>query len=500
MSFGPLAVAIAVTVLAIGLILLANSGRAPRTGEVAPNLAPPASNDEMESKRLNKTLTWALAVSAFMAVGLPIYFATELGRQSAFEEKFLEESVHRGEELFVEDGTSGHGFGCAGCHGAGAVGGVATFNEARSGVTVAWAAPSLNDVFYRYSRDEVRYWLVYGRQGTPMPAWGVEVGGPANDQELDDLMNYLESIQITQQEALAQVDPRVAEEVLKVRDVDRIFVDAIESQQLTIAEIEEAPAVAAILGNLVRAADSETNTPAGELTQLIANAPNGLDTDRDGLSDDDEAKVTRLLDDAADRLGRDTLGTTNIRIELDPLNSFSELNSLGEPTRDLQTVRNVAAALRAERGAVSPVAANQESILAGAQAGLEALLENQAAAKFQVDFQNIAERSFDDDLETASRAYGLYSAYCARCHTSGWSAGLPFTVEPGSGALGPSLRDGRTIVQFPDADDHVDFIINGSDNGIGYGTNGIGRGWMPGFGAVLTEEDIRLIVDYERGL
>ncbi len=500
MSFGPLAVAIAVTVLAIGLILLANSGRAPRTGEVAPNLAPPASNEEMESKRLNKTLTWALAVSAFMAVGLPIYFATELGRQSAFEEKFLEESIHRGEELFVEDGTTGHGFGCAGCHGAGAVGGAATYNEAKSGVTVAWEAPALNDVFYRYDRDEVRYWLVYGRQGTPMPAWGVEVGGPANDQELDDLMNYLDSIQISQADALAQADGNVADEILKVQDAEAIFVEALEEQQMTIQEIEDAPAVAQILGNLVRVADEEINTPAGELTQLLANAPNGLDTDRDGLSDDDEAKITRLLDDAADRLGRDTLGATSIRVELDPNNSFSELNSLGEPTRDLQTARNVAAALRAELGAVAPVAANQESILAGAEAGMAALLDNQAAAKYQVDFEAIAERSFEGDIEAASRGYGLYSAYCARCHTSGWSAGLPFTVEPGSGALGPSLRDGRTIVQFPDVDEHVDFIINGSENGIGYGTNGIGRGWMPGFGAVLTEEDIRLIVEYERGL
>ena len=44
------------------------------------------------------------------------------------------------------------------------------------------------------------------------------------------------------------------------------------------------------------------------------------------------------------------------------------------------------------------------------------------------------------------------------------------------------------------------FIVNGSVNGKGYGVNGVGGGKMPGFGAVLPESDIGLIVDYLRGL
>jgi hypothetical protein len=56
------------------------------------------------------------------------------------------------------------------------------------------------------------------------------------------------------------------------------------------------------------------------------------------------------------------------------------------------------------------------------------------------------------------------------------------------------------VVQFPSEADHLDFIVNGSQNGVGYGVNGIGRGWMPGFGAVLTQEDLMLIVKFERAL
>jgi hypothetical protein len=77
---------------------------------------------------------------------------------------------------------------------------------------------------------------------------------------------------------------------------------------------------------------------------------------------------------------------------------------------------------------------------------------------------------------------------------------MPFTQDPGSGAVGPALFGGRTVIQFPDEEDHYDFVVRGSDNAVHYGANGIGRGWMPGFGALLTEEDLLLIVAFERAL
>ena len=55
-------------------------------------------------------------------------------------------------------------------------------------------------------------------------------------------------------------------------------------------------------------------------------------------------------------------------------------------------------------------------------------------------------------------------------------------------------------MQFPDWRDQVDFIIRGSDEAVQYGVNGIGSGRMPGFGQVLSERQIELIVLYERTL
>ncbi len=62
--------------------------------------------------------------------------------------------------------------------------------------SVNWKAPSLNTIFYRFSEDEIRYILVYGRTFSPMPPWGVQGGGPMNDQQIDTLIAYLKSIQI----------------------------------------------------------------------------------------------------------------------------------------------------------------------------------------------------------------------------------------------------------------------------------------------------------------
>ena len=39
--------------------------------------------------------------------------------------------------------------------------------------------------------------LVYGRPGTPMPAWGTEGGGPLTTQQIDELIAYIGSIQLT---------------------------------------------------------------------------------------------------------------------------------------------------------------------------------------------------------------------------------------------------------------------------------------------------------------
>src|SRR4029079_4494240 len=93
-------------------------------------------------------------------------------------------------------------------------GGPVPFQVAGEG-PVVWQAPPLNTVFLRLNEDpacvniDARAALTCaftdvitnGRPGTPMQPWGVEGGGPKNDQSIQDLVAYLRSIQLTPDEA-----------------------------------------------------------------------------------------------------------------------------------------------------------------------------------------------------------------------------------------------------------------------------------------------------------
>jgi mono/diheme cytochrome c family protein len=118
----------------------------------------------------------------------------------------------------------------------------------------------------------------------------------------------------------------------------------------------------------------------------------------------------------------------------------------------------------------------------------------QAAAEQAVadgTYASLGEALFNLDLDS-----GAYS--CARCHTPGWSYGDP--GQAGLGVLGWNITNGATVDHFPQKQDMVDFIKNGSVNGARYGIQGQGSGKMPGFGALLTDEQINAIVDYVRTL
>jgi mono/diheme cytochrome c family protein len=130
---------------------------------------------------------------------------------------------------------------------------------------------------------------------------------------------------------------------------------------------------------------------------------------------------------------------------------------------------------------------------------LEFLEQSLADQAWNVDF-DAAAAAMGVSVDEARRGAGLFNAYCSRCHTGGYSAGQPFEQGAGSGAWGPALFDGRAEIQFPNIEDQVGFVMSGTDNAVKYGVNGIGTGRMPGFGQVLSQTDIELIVKYERSL
>lgn len=116
----------------------------------------------------------------------------------------------------------------------------------------------------------------------------------------------------------------------------------------------------------------------------------------------------------------------------------------------------------------------------------------QAAAEKAVadgTYDSVGEALFNLELSA-----GAYS--CARCHTPGWSWGEP--GQTGSGAFGWNLTGGATNSHFQTEQEMINFIKNGSVYGAKYGVQGQGSGRMPGFGSLLTDDQIQQVVDYVR--
>ncbi|MEX1281332.1 MAG: c-type cytochrome [Acidimicrobiia bacterium] len=451
--------------------------------EVAPNLAPWMSNDEMETRRLDRVLGVSVVLAGFMAVAIPIYFLGETNRQERFVEAFAEESIERGEVLYTE--------ACSSCHGVGAVGGAAAFVDPRTNTPVTWAAPALNDILYRYDEDEAAFWIIYGRQGSPMPAWGLEGGGPYNEQEVDDIINYLRSVQLPQAEVLARIEPSLTAAENLLAGADAQMDSAIADQEQAIADAEAAPAlredadrIREAANNLVDGFPADWDGGPGE------EPPLQLDTDGDGLTDAAEEQLPALVDEALE-IGLGAYESNLGPISLDPRNPVTD-----GLTPDLEVAQNAVANLNNAVILVDVIDENFERTIEPLQAGLEALQQTQENRFWEVDVDEVAEATFGGDTDLAQRAVNLYNAYCARCHTSGWSQGPIFMAPIGTGGFGPSLLPPRARIQFQTQDDLQQFLWQGSESGVGYGVNGIGRGYMPGFGSSLSAEDIDLIVDY----
>ena len=201
----------------VGYILVNLRQGRPEIGaeiELAPNRKPYFDDEQLEGPRLNRALASGLVLIAITAVGLPLYWLNEPGRQTGAIENFDQTFVNRGARLFAP--TEEGGYNCAGCHGSEGVGGQAppytlTDADGEFVATVTWRAPALNTVLLRFSEDELREILVYGRPGTPMPAWGTEGGGPLTTQQIDELIAYIGSIQLTSDEAKAEVEGELRE-------------------------------------------------------------------------------------------------------------------------------------------------------------------------------------------------------------------------------------------------------------------------------------------------
>jgi mono/diheme cytochrome c family protein len=365
-------------------------------------------DDVLEGRKLERVLGWSLVMTVIIAISLPLYFLIEPDRQETADETYLDDSIERGATLFANEQSPDYdpafSLQCANCHGLDAKGGAAPAviepedptcvddqdaeerPECRP-VPVDWRAPALDTAVLTYGfeeggeldLDQLTEIITYGRPGTPMPAWGVESGeGVLNEQGIEDLVNYIQSIQITPEEAMRRTQ----------EEYEAVFTTAEDAVDERTQELEAAE-------------------------QELANAAPA-----------ERAAAQENVDDAA------------------------------------------------------------------------------AALAVAVDYRA--------EVESASEGEILFWNNCARCHTKGWSYYDPLEPDAapppgpmGGGAYGPNLRDGAELRQFPGAEGpqlQYDFVANGAKRNEAYGVRGISSGRMPHFASVLTKQQIKAIIRYERSL
>jgi mono/diheme cytochrome c family protein len=189
---------VASTILLLTALIIAITAARQKAAQAGPGAPPsrrPGPTDEaLEGRLLESYQVAGVALTVFLAVLLPFLYLREPTRMKAAAAKERSESVRLGEATFEEF--------CSRCHGNEAQGGTVkrfVAPGAKNAEPRDVPAPNLHEIAARHPDDDVAKvaWdtIQKGRQGTPMPTWGVRYGGPMNDQQITDLVNYLLSIQ-----------------------------------------------------------------------------------------------------------------------------------------------------------------------------------------------------------------------------------------------------------------------------------------------------------------
>jgi mono/diheme cytochrome c family protein len=487
-----------------------NSRRRTRTAEKpAPNQEFFMDNAGLEHDRLTRVLTAAVIAAGVLAIVLPLYFVNETNRQAAAAAEIQDENVVAGSQWWTK-------FSCTTCHGPDAGGGGAAIAEPRSGLNVTWAVPSLNDVFYRYDESEVRHWITYGRAGTPMPANGIDGGGAMTIQEIDQVIAYLRSLQISQADAVAKTDSLVETALNRIADAETTINTRILVEQTKLNDILDGPRRFGVIKDMpdqidqLLGGDGTCTSASAALVGTTCASP-GFDADRDGLADEAETGLTALAQTAFAEIVTHTVDTNNnnaivevtdegFNLTFDPASAYTMTDSSGSPLADIDAANEMITFMNAKHLELSLLNDRNDQFAQPVRDGIAFLQQALEKRAWDVDFAAVADKTGLTE-DQAKRAAGLFNAYCARCHTAGYSAGVAYEQEPGSGAWAPALTQGRAVTQFPNEQDHIDFVVNGAEAAKEYGVNGISAvGGMPGWGAVLSQDDIDLIVKYERSL
>lgn len=205
----PLLVGLAIAGLALaaffGAVLWINFRRRPaRPPEIPVAMRPGPADEALERSLFERLLGWNVLFVLFFAAWIPALWLREPGQNVADELDLVHRAVNRGRQWFLPSSPENpFGYGCANCHGMNAEGGTTRFTTESGEVVPNYPVPPLRNVCggpktghpQIKSIEDIRTTIMEGRPGTPMPSWSVQFEGPMSDQQIEDLIRYIVSIQ-----------------------------------------------------------------------------------------------------------------------------------------------------------------------------------------------------------------------------------------------------------------------------------------------------------------
>ncbi len=505
--------------------------------ELAANRKEYLDDEGLEGPRLDRSLSFALVSLLFISVAFTFYTVAEPGRQEGAVATRIATFERRGEDTYV------NGAGCVACHAADGGGGEAPFvlqdADGQFIGNVTWTAPALNNLLLRYSEDEVTHILNFGRNGSPMAAWGTPGGGPLTDQAVANVITYLETLQV---QSINPVDIAAAGD-----DVPGNNEGDLEDEESQLAQEEADQIEAAIRAEVERSLEDGEFETLGEAVfnlGLFSNfgagsyscarchtagwslgidaVPNILDEGVAGCGGGVSGIGFNLCGDSLQaRFPNDTWklpdgewappdGLTNsegFRIVLALDGTEILLDDRARPVNEDGDPFIVLPSPLIEVDSVTVDAAEED---ADAEDGDDDAAVEAAAGATLGEAGDLAFCQFESGLFTPDTG----ATYAV-------DPGVEPEVGPDGSIVDPAPLDlsqfdgpiyqtssGRLVndcevTAMPErtSQSQFDFIFNGANAGEGYGVGGqSSAGQMPGFGRLLPEDYIQAVVDYERGL
>lgn len=191
-----------VFVVAAGGGLLLRS-RTRRSGLEIPRAMRPGPSDQaLETPLLQKLQGWGVLLTAFFVLWIPYNWVTEPDRNLTQEQNLKTEAISRGERAVQPYSEENQlGIGCTQCHGPELKGGTVRQKgvDPVTGAVIPSFPANLSTIcggpFTGHSLiwdiSDIRGTIMNGRPDAGMPSWSIREAGALDDQQIDDLVNYL---------------------------------------------------------------------------------------------------------------------------------------------------------------------------------------------------------------------------------------------------------------------------------------------------------------------